>query len=70
LRLERRWSPEQTAHQLRRDFPDDPEIRVTHETIYQALYVQGVENSAANSPRPRGAGVYEREADTSYARDL
>ncbi|MEV7347280.1 IS30 family transposase, partial [Streptomyces sp. NPDC093544] len=40
-RLERRWSPEQIAHQLRRDFPDDPEMRVTHETIYQALYVQG-----------------------------
>lgn len=40
-RLERRWSPEQTAHQLRRDFPDDPEMRVTHETIYQSLYVQG-----------------------------
>ncbi|MFF3943189.1 IS30 family transposase [Streptomyces phaeofaciens] len=40
-RLGRRWSPEQIAHQLRRDFPDDPEMRVTHETIYQALYVQG-----------------------------
>ncbi|MET8012950.1 IS30 family transposase [Streptomyces sp. NPDC005271] len=40
-RLERRWSPEQIAHQLRRDFPDDLEMRVTHETIYQALYVQG-----------------------------
>lgn len=39
--LDRRWSPEQIAHQLRRDFPDDPEMRVTHETIYQALYVQG-----------------------------
>ncbi|MCA1218656.1 IS30 family transposase [Streptomyces sp. 8L] len=39
--LERRWSPEQIAHQLRRDFPDDLEMRVTHETIYQALYVQG-----------------------------
>ncbi len=37
-----RWrSPEQIAHQLRRDFPDDPEMRVTHETIYQTLYVQG-----------------------------
>ncbi|MDH6711443.1 IS30 family transposase [Kitasatospora sp. MAA19] len=39
-RLERHWSPEQIAHQLRRDFPDDPEMRVTHETIYQALYLQ------------------------------
>lgn len=39
--LDRRWSPEQISHQLRRDFPDDPEMRVTHETVYQALYVQG-----------------------------
>ncbi|MFD9036695.1 IS30 family transposase [Streptomyces sp. NPDC059567] len=40
-RLERRWSPEQIANQLRRDFPDDLEMHVVHETIYQALYVQG-----------------------------
>ncbi len=39
--LEWHWSPEQIAQQLRRDFPDDLEMRVTHETIYQALYVQG-----------------------------
>ncbi|MGW3459001.1 IS30 family transposase [Streptomyces olivaceoviridis] len=39
--LGRRWSPEQIAQQLRRDFPDRPEMHVTHETIYQALYVQG-----------------------------
>ncbi|WP_236568149.1 IS30 family transposase [Nocardiopsis sp. FR6] len=40
-RLKQRWSPEQIAHQMRRDFPEDAEMRVTHETIYQALYVQG-----------------------------
>ncbi|MFF6983520.1 IS30 family transposase [Streptomyces sp. NPDC008343] len=40
-RLTRRWSPEQIAAQLPRDFPDDLEMRVTPETIYQALYVQG-----------------------------
>ncbi|MFD4716591.1 IS30 family transposase [Streptomyces sp. NPDC058430] len=40
-RLTRRWSPEQIAAQLPRDFPEDLEMRVTHETIYQALYVQG-----------------------------
>ena len=36
-----RLSPEQISKTLIRDFPDDQEMRVTHETIYQALYVQG-----------------------------
>ena len=40
-RLEERWSPEQISVMLRAEFPDDPEMRVSHETIYQAIYVQG-----------------------------
>jgi transposase, IS30 family len=40
-RLEANHSPEQIAARLREDFPDDPEMWVSHETIYQALYVQG-----------------------------
>ncbi|WP_344545205.1 IS30 family transposase, partial [Streptomyces levis] len=39
--LERRWSPEQICQALKTRFPDRPEMHVTHETIYQALYVQG-----------------------------
>lgn len=37
----RRWSPEQICHALHRKFPDRSEMHVTHETVYQALYVQG-----------------------------
>ena len=38
--LARRVSPEQISHRLVKDFPDDPSMRVSHETIYQALYFQ------------------------------
>ena len=40
-RLELHHSPEQIMRRLRQDFPDDPEMWVSHETIYQSLFVQG-----------------------------
>ena len=39
--LDDRCSPEQISRRLRRDHPDRPELHVSHETIYQALYLQG-----------------------------
>jgi transposase, IS30 family len=35
------WSPQQIGRRLRIEFPGDPMMHVSHETIYQALYVQG-----------------------------
>jgi IS30 family transposase len=35
------WSPEQISNRLCLDFPDDESMRISHEAIYQSLYVQG-----------------------------
>jgi IS30 family transposase len=38
--LGRCWSPQQISRRLRIDYPDDPMMRISHETIYRALFVQ------------------------------
>jgi IS30 family transposase len=39
-KLQRRWSPEQIAGWLKRTYPDDPSLQVSHETIYRSLFIQ------------------------------
>ena len=68
--LERRWSPQQVSARLRADHPDDEGMRISHETIYRALYVQGrgelrrqlARNlrSGRTGRRPRGSGRSEQ----------
>ena len=38
--LEQKWSPEQISARLDEEYPDEPEMKVSHETIYQTLYLQ------------------------------
>ncbi|MCG2624962.1 IS30 family transposase [Arthrobacter sp. I2-34] len=69
-----RWSPEQISRTLVREFPDNPELRVCHETIYQALYVQargGLKREVQAALRtgrarrqPRNAGGERRQRFT------
>ncbi|THJ64013.1 IS30 family transposase [Arthrobacter echini] len=35
------WSPEQISHRLRVEFPDDESMRISHEAIYQSLFIEG-----------------------------
>lgn len=40
-KLALRWSPQQIASWLAEEYPEDPEMRVSHETIYMSLFIQG-----------------------------
>ncbi|WP_454173281.1 IS30 family transposase [Microbacterium maritypicum] len=35
------WSPEQISHRLELDFPDDESMRISHEAVYQSLFIEG-----------------------------
>lgn len=50
-RWARAWSPEQIAHRLPLDFPDDPSMRISHEAIYQALYADDSNQGRAGLER-------------------
>ncbi len=71
-RLRRRWSPRQISLTLKAEFPDRSEMWVSHETIYQSLYVQGrgaLRRELARCLRTgRALRVPRRQAQTRRAR--
>jgi len=58
--LQKKYSPEQITSRLRVEFPDDPEMWVSPETIYQSIYVQSPGRLA-----PRSGGVSAHRAGDS-----
>jgi transposase, IS30 family len=69
--LERRFSPQQISARLRLDFPDDPEMRIAPETIYQSLYVQSrgrLRKDLARYLRTGRAGRKPRRGPTGRGR--
>jgi IS30 family transposase len=55
-RLGADWSPQQIAGWLVRAFPDEPEMRVSHETIYLSLFVQSRARCVVSSSAVCGLG--------------
>jgi len=66
--LKELWSPEEIANRLRQDFPDDPAMHVSHETIYQCLYVQGRGELRRELARCLRSGRSKRRAQGSAKR--
>ena len=59
--LDRRWSPEQISKVLRMEFADRPDMCVSHETIYQALYASGTVQLHRNVARVLRSGRARRK---------
>lgn len=61
-RLALDWSPEQIAHWLRRAYPHDPLLRISHETIYRSIYVAGRRELGPGSAKHLRSGRSVRRA--------
>jgi transposase, IS30 family len=67
--LRQDYSPGQIAGRLRRDFPGCAELQVSHETIYQALFVQGKGSLRAEVDAALRCGRYRRRPRSRPAND-
>ncbi len=64
--LEDFWSPVQITERLRLEFPNDPMMRVSHETIYQSLFVQGRGELRRELARCLRSGQVRRRSKDRY----
>jgi IS30 family transposase len=69
-KLEQRWSPEQIAGWLKRTYPHEAELQVSHETIYRTLFVQSrgaLKRELTEHLRTRGGGSADPVVATTGA---
>jgi IS30 family transposase len=64
-RLCKRWSPQQISATLKLEHPDDPDMQVSHETIYRSLYIQSRGELRRQLARNLRTGRSKRRARTS-----